>query len=153
MEACEAIALHLLTRYVRFPEGLPLTNVVNGFDARCGFPQAAGAVDGTHIPTIRPQDNPTDYNNRKGYHSDLMQALVDHQEIFMDIYIGWPGRVHDACVFSNSDLLHKGQNGQLLPNLKKDGVEVPLVILGDPAYPLLTWLMKPYPVHGDAAQE
>ena len=27
-----------------------LTNVVNGFDARCGFLQAAGAVDGTDIP-------------------------------------------------------------------------------------------------------
>ncbi len=32
------------------------------------------------------------------------------------------------------------QNGQLLPNWRKkiNGVEVPLVILGDPAYPLLT---------------
>ena len=147
LETCEAIAQHLLTRYVRFPQGQTLTNVVNGFDARCGFPQAAGAVDGTHIPIIRPQDNPTDYYNRKGYHSVLMQAVVDHQGIFTDIYIGWPGRVHDARVFSNSDLFQKGQNGQLLPDWKRDinGVEVPLVILGDPAYPLLTWLMKPYP--------
>ena len=70
------------------PEGQALTNVVNGFDARCGFPQAAGAVDGTHIPTIRPQDNPTDYYNRTGYHSELMQAVWDHQKIFTDIYIG-----------------------------------------------------------------
>ena len=56
---------------------------------------------------------------------------MDHQGIFTDIYIGWPWRVHDARVFSNSDLFQKGQNGQLLPDWKRDinGVEVPLVIL------------------------
>ena len=48
-------------------------------------------------------------------------------------------------MLSNLDL--KGQNRQLLPECKKNviGVEVPLVILGDLAYPLLSWLMKPYP--------
>ena len=72
--------------------------------------------------------------------------MVDHQGIFTDIHIGWPGRVHDAHVFSNSDLFQKGKNGQLLPDWKKDinGAEVPLDILGDPTYPLLTWLMKLY---------
>ena len=49
LETCEAIAQHLLIRYVWFPQGQALTN---GFDARCGFPQAAGIVDGTHIPII-----------------------------------------------------------------------------------------------------
>ena len=61
LENCKATAQHLLTRYVRFPQDQALTNVVNGFDVRCGFSQAAGAVDGTHIPIIRPEDNPTDY--------------------------------------------------------------------------------------------
>lgn len=63
------------------------------------------------------------------------------------MYIGWPGRVHDARVLRNSKLYHKGQSRQLLPNRTKfiNGVEVPLVILGDPTYLLLTWLMKPYP--------
>ena len=64
----------------------------------------------------------------------------------MDINIGWPGKVHDARVSANSSLYLKGSNGTLLPNWKHciSGVDVPLLILGDPAYPLLPWLMKPY---------
>ena len=34
----------------------------------------------------------------------IMQALVDHMGRFMDVYIGWPGKVHDARVFVNSEL-------------------------------------------------
>ena len=80
--------------------------------------------------------------------------MVDHQRIFTDIYIGWSGRVHDARVFSNSDLFQKGQNVQLLPDWKKDinGMEVPLVILEEPAYPLRVDETVSR-VHGDAAQE
>ena len=33
LETCEAIAQHFLMRYVGFPQGQELTNIVNGFDA------------------------------------------------------------------------------------------------------------------------
>jgi hypothetical protein len=149
LETCKAIAVHLLPRHVSFPSGRALDEVISGFDAKSGFPQVAGAIDGTHIPIIRPREHATDYLNRKGYHSVVMQAVVDFRGIFTDVYIGWPGRVHDARIFANSDLCTKGENGQLLPQQSKrmNGQDLPVVLVGDPAYPLQTWLMKPYSEH------
>jgi len=40
--------------------------VVDGFEVTKGFSQAVGAIDGTHIPIIRPEQNPADYYNQKG---------------------------------------------------------------------------------------
>lgn len=76
---------------------------------------------------------------------------MNHLGQFVDIYVGWPGRVHDARVFANSTLYKKGQNGVLLPNWTEtiSGKDVTLVILGDPAYPLLPWL---YPDNGRLSQ-
>ncbi len=74
---------------------------MDGFTHKWGFPQCVGAIDGTHIPIISPQEYHTNYCNRKGWHSVLMQGTVDHLGLFVDIYIGWSGRVHDARVFAN----------------------------------------------------
>ena len=155
LETCEAIAQHLLQVHVRFPTGQTLKHVIRGFDAKSGFPQVAGAIDGTHIPIIRPQVNATDYFNRKGFHSLVMQAVVDFRGVFTDVYIGWPGRVHDARIFSNSDLYLKGSNGQLFPDQTRtiNGHSLPIVIVGDPAYPLLPWVMKPYPEYAGMPQK
>ena len=117
LETCSVIATHLMPQFVKIPLGEALREVVCGFD-RLGFPQAAGAIDGTHIPIIRPEENSTDYYNRKGFHSIIMQAVVDHRGIFTDISIGWPGRVHDARVFANSDLFLRVQ-WKLVSRLEK----------------------------------
>ena len=84
-----------------------------------------------------------------------MQATADCQYRFIDICIGWPGRVRDACVFANSTLYTKGEHGRLFPNRPRNvnGVEVPLLLLGDPAYPLLPWLMKPFSDNGRLSEE
>lgn len=80
---------------------------------------------------------------------------MDHQGRFIDINIGWPGRVHDARVFANSSLFQKGQSKTLLPDWKEtiSGRNIPLVLLGDPAYPLLQWLMKAFPDNGRLSQQ
>ena len=83
-ETCNAIASHLLPKYVREK----LKETVDGFDTCLGFPQAAGAIDGTHITILRPDECATDYYNCKGQYSNIMQAMVDFRGLFMDIYIG-----------------------------------------------------------------
>ena len=93
---------------------------MEGFETYLGFPQAAGAIDGSHIPIIRPDESASDYYNRKGYYSVIVQAMVDFRGLFMDVYIGWPGRVHDARVFVNSTLYQKGTSGMLFPNWKRN---------------------------------
>ena len=57
------------------------------------------------------------------------KSTVDHRGRFTDVYVGWPGRVHDARVFANSSLYQRGQSGNLLPDWKEqmDERDIPLV--------------------------
>ena len=116
----------------------PFAGIVDGFETKWGYPQYVGAIDGSHIPIVSPTEYPADYHNRKGWHSIIvLQAVVDHECCIWNINIGWPCRVHSARVLTNSDLLRSAKASTLLPNQPciTNGVSVPLVILGDPAYP------------------
>ena len=145
LETCEVIAEQLLPKYVHVPNDICLCEIVDGFRLKWGFPQTVGALDGTHVhvPILQPVDSASDYYNRKGFYSVLMQALVDFHGRFINVNIGWPGKVHDARVFANSSCYKDANNGKLFPNwtTRIRNVDVPLIVLGDPAYPLLPWLM------------
>uniref|UniRef100_A0A1X7V515 DDE Tnp4 domain-containing protein n=1 Tax=Amphimedon queenslandica TaxID=400682 RepID=A0A1X7V515_AMPQE len=122
-------------------------DIFHGFEDRWGFPLNVGAIDGSHIPILKPSESASDYFNRKCFFSIIIQAVVDFCGRFMDINIGWPGKVHDARVFANSWFFRRVNSGDYLPDMKRhiNGVDVSLCILENPAYPLLTWLKKPYP--------
>lgn len=58
-------------------QGESLKEVIAGFD-RLGFPQTVGAVGGTHIPIMWPVEDASDYDNRKDFHSIIMQATEEY---------------------------------------------------------------------------
>ncbi|XP_026056804.1 putative nuclease HARBI1 [Carassius auratus] len=146
-----ALKATLFKRFICMPQGQRLQKTIDGFVAR-GYKMCAGAIDGCHIPIIKPHEDQAAYCNRKGWHSIVLQAVVDHNVCFTDVYVGWPGRTHDARVLANSPIyqMAEAQDGYLFPREKSmvvNGVEVPIHLIGDAAYPLKKWLMKGFPNH------
>ena len=74
-DVCTVMAENFLDKYVKFPVDDDLQHVIDGFDNTWGFPNCAGAVDGTHIPVIAPESAHGDYVNRKGWYSIILQAV------------------------------------------------------------------------------
>ena len=100
-EVCQAIVRVLLRKYIHIPTNAALSSVLSSF-ARKGFPQCAGAIDGCHIPIEATQQCLPDYHNRKGWHSIILQGVVDHACCFIDINVGWPGRGASVYISLNS---------------------------------------------------
>lgn len=142
-DVCEAVVSILTPQFVTVPRGDVLRDTVLRFEQRYGVPQVAGVIGAFHV-AIRPPDGCTgQYYNSKGWHSVVLQAVVDSDRRFWDLNVGSPGNSSDAQVFLTSELYGWGAEGTLFPNV--DGKAVPLHLIGSRSYPLLPWLMTPFP--------
>ncbi|XP_061602296.1 uncharacterized protein LOC133464387 [Cololabis saira] len=136
--------------YIKAPSEPEVREIVQGFRDRWGLLQVAGVIDATHIGILAPAEDPTDYYNRRSFYSVVLQGVVDDKMKFWDINVGWPGKLHDARVLVSTSMYSRGQNCTLFPDWTErlGDVDVPLHIVGDAAYPLLPWLLKPFPEGG-----
>uniref|UniRef100_A0A672HFQ1 DDE Tnp4 domain-containing protein n=1 Tax=Salarias fasciatus TaxID=181472 RepID=A0A672HFQ1_SALFA len=143
---CDAARELLVLELIKSPDLHTLQEMSAYFHSRWGLPQCVGAIDGSYIPIIAPQDFHCDYFNRKGWHSIILQVVVDGRGLFWSVSAGIPGSVHDARVLRLSSFQELVDHGSLFPTRTRDigGVDVGYYILGDSAYPLQRWLMKPF---------
>ena len=72
---CRAIVKVLMKQYIKFPSGNDFDRVVDEFKTKWGVPQCFGAIYGCHIPICAPSEQHTDYYNRKGWYSMIVQGL------------------------------------------------------------------------------
>lgn len=113
-------------------------NIIKGFESSWNFPDCVGAIDGKHVVIQCPRNSGSNYYNYKGTYSIVLLALVDHNYNFTYIDIGSYGSASDGGVFGKSSLFKAIEENSL--NMPRESV-----ILGDEAFPLKTYLMKPYP--------
>ena len=68
------------------------------------------------------------------------------QYCYLHANAGWPGSVNDAKLFVHSTLYKKVNSEQLLPNAIRqiNTINVPVFVMGDSAYPLLSLVMKSF---------
>jgi hypothetical protein len=86
-----------------------------------------GAIDGCHVRIKCPKDRHDEYFCHKQFYSINTQAIVNSKGLFVDIFVGFPGSVHDTRVLKNSPVY----NYSFYPPES-------YYLLGDGGYPCVT---------------
>ena len=122
------------------------------FSSRWNFHHTLGAIDGKHVAIRCPKNGGSLYYNYKGFHSVILLALVDAKYKFLWVDVGTNGSSSDAQIFHGCYLCSGIVDGTLdVPDaepLSGDDRDMPYFLIGDDAFSLRTWLMKPFSARG-----
>ncbi len=122
--------------------------IVNNNSRRWQYHHCLGAIDGKHVAIRKPMNGGSYYYNYKNFHSIVLMALVDGDYKFTWVEVGADGTSSDAHIFENCGLKQASdQHVSGFPppdHLPDDDRDTPYFFVGDDAFPLCTYMMKPY---------
>lgn len=151
---CHAIWDILQPLYMPEPDTEAWYAIAKGFEEKWQFPHCCGAIDGKHIVIQAPANSGTLYHNYKGTFSIVLLAVVDHNYCFTMVDIGSYGHHSDSGIFVNCAFGKRLYHGSMnIPPPKEltampELGPMPFCIVGDEAFPLTTFMMRPYPGRG-----
>ena len=134
LDFCHALNFFCRNSFIRWPTPSRLQDISRNFEALHGIPYIAEAIDGSHISILAPREHTANYYCRKGFHSILLQGVVDHSCCFWNYDIGWCSSIHDYNLFSKSSIGKYCFEGKFNP----------YALLGDAAYQPRPWMLTPY---------
>ena len=148
---CRAIERRMMETQFPRPTEQMWRDIASAFWSQWNFPNCLGAIDGKHVNITAPAKSGSLYFNYKKTFSIILLALVDANYRFINIQVGDFGRASDGGVYSGSDIGLGMENKTLqvpadcpLPGSGQQG-PVPYAMVGDAAFPLKTYLMRPFP--------
>lgn len=149
-EVCSAIVEEYLDELMTCPdteEGW--RQIADSWYQKWNFPHTIGAIDGKHVACKAPPRSGSDYYNYKGFFSIILFAMVDAEYKFLWADVEGIGSCSDAQIYNQSELRQGLEEDNIAgwprPDpLPGDTQDVPYFIVGDDAFSLRTYLMKPY---------
>lgn len=122
--------------------------VADRFSNRWNFHNCLGAIDGKHVAIKMPNKSGSMYYNYKGFYSIIMMAIVDGDYKFLYVDAGSTGSASDAQIWNSCEIKELVEADKLgFPEAEDfpDGDRlIPYFFVGDDAFALRTFLMKPY---------
>ncbi len=157
-ETCEAIWETLQHEVLKVPSHDEWVQIARDFEDMWNFPHCLGAIDGKHVVIQAPKLSGSAFFNYKNQHSVVLLAVSDAKYRFTLVDIGSSGRNSDGGIFARSLIGQFMEQGRLnTPAPSPVGeCNLPYVFVGDEAFPLKPYLMRPFPARDlliDAKEE
>lgn len=148
-EVCLVIWEEFVHDFMPVPTKQHWEKVAKDYYNRWGFPNCIGSLDGKHCQIKCPKNSGSSYFNYLKYFSLVLQGVADADKKFLTVEVGARGKQSDGGTFASSALFHLMDSNSLnVPpekNLPGTNIKVPHVLIGDEAYPLKPYLMRPFP--------
>lgn len=148
-DTCNAVWEVLQEEHLPYPTEQAWLASADSFLQKSNFPNCIGSLDGKHCQIKCPARSGSKYFNYKKHFSLSLQAVTNAEGKFLIVDVGGVGRQSDSGLFRSSSLYQQLETGELnvpSPQLLPDtNITAPFVIVADEGYPLLPYLMRPFP--------
>lgn len=154
-DLCAAAETLLMPEQIHLPDETKFREMAFYFESKWGLPQCVGAIDCVHVPIIAPKHFQKDSCNPRGWHSMIVQAVVDGEGMFWNVFASLSGSMDNASVLRLSTLWELASHGNLFPanSVTIEDVNIGYYILGNSSYPLQDWLVKPFSDTGGLTEQ